>query len=140
MFATLPGLSREEVKTNRVRKFKGDGSQFLRVEGLKEVESIRIGTTVLPRTVEQRFPQSGRVGSYVDTELPLYIVQRDESGIAYLLRNECSNDGKWQEGAEIWVTGDWDSAEEGTPSEAPAPMGEAAPGGAEASASSAKPK
>jgi len=102
-------LPDEDVVNGKTRVFKGTGKATLAVLGLLVLERVRIGRQVIPQYQEMEFPDNRRYEQNNRTELPLVMLTDDEDGTRVLVRSTLSNDGVWQEGADIYVTGEWDS-------------------------------
>ena len=89
-----------------VREFTGDGTGFLYVPGLKELQYCRIGQTVLGKekiTVQM----DNDATNWQKVEVPLAFLCEDNDGNPFLRRYAGSNDGIWQDGAIIKVGGVW---------------------------------
>lgn len=111
MFHSISGITAAEKRADNVREFIGDGTPFLRVPGLKKVLGVRIGQMSLPLETTIKYPVDPQHTDMKTEKVAL--VQRDvlPDGTPVLLRNQMSNDGMWQQGQPIYVTGDWEPAE-----------------------------
>jgi len=121
LFVSIQGPTAAEQSRGAVKQFKGDGTHFLTVVGLKELIGVRIGSCTIPLEIEQQFPDNSKPNdghNFITTKLPLVALQHDESGTPILLRSTQSNHGIWQEGATIYVTGEWEEVAEVVPEEA----------------------
>jgi hypothetical protein len=121
MFHPIGGLTQQERETHNTKVFDGNGTPFLKVPGLVRVEAVRVNAMDLPlqRVVEYR--TDAAEGSAAERmTLPLVVVDRDEDGTPVLLRSMLSNDGIWQDGAKVYVTGEWDGGAEEVPELVPA--------------------
>jgi topoisomerase IA-like protein len=103
----MDALTAQEQEAQNTRMVEGNGTPFLEVEGLVAVQRIRIGHAELPLT-ETRQYITDNAGNKTTVEEPIVSLQQHpESGKPVLLRNVISNDGKWQAGAKIYITGEW---------------------------------
>ena len=124
-----PQVDRGEVRAFVVKSEDGkSGTPYLKVPGLRKVLSVRVGQTVIPMTLRQGFPGEGFLqgkGNTVWTEWEMFALVPDTDGSPVLLRHAQSNDGIWQEGATVYVGGEWapDEAEEDGGSGEDAPLG-----------------
>jgi hypothetical protein len=100
--------SREEIAAN-TRVFVGDGTPYLKVPGLQRVQDVRLSGLSLPPKEIREFPADASLTRLLPVENPLYGVQAAADGTPILLRNRTSNDGIWQEGERVYVTGEWDA-------------------------------
>jgi hypothetical protein len=102
------GLKKEDLAAGG-RIFQGDGGHYLRVPGLKRVERVRVGGMELPPVMEFEVPVDvvGEQVTRTKYQEPTYRLDYDNEG-TLLLRNICSNDGVWQDGAEVIVWGEWE--------------------------------
>lgn len=105
-FAPLGNLHESEETNARTRVFTGNGTSFLRVPGCSGVETIRIGPSPLPLTVQRPYVLNGAMVTEMREEA-LVSFQRDTDGCPVLIRSAISNDGIWQEGAPIYICGEW---------------------------------
>lgn len=119
-FATLSTLSAADQAAGRTREFAGDGSPFLRVPGLVSFTAVRIGTTDIPLTERRKYPTNGSLTAFQDVDEPLFFLDRDAQG-PVLLRSEISNNGLWQSGQPVYITGEWADATP-TPAVTPQPV------------------
>lgn len=110
MFHPLEGLTRQEHSAANVRVFEGDGTPYLRVPGLRKLESVRVGTVVVPLSTEIEIPEDHTLTRLRRIPVPLLDVQETPEGERILLRSQMSNDGVWQTGVKVYVAGDWDDA------------------------------
>lgn len=106
MFHRLDALAPEESAEN-TRQFDGDGTPYLKVPGLMKVESVRIGKTSLPLEMEMEWPTDPSLTTIQKAMVPFVVLEHTEEGEAVLLRSMQSNDGIWQKGQKIFVTGAW---------------------------------
>lgn len=108
MFHPLPGKTLDEQRAGNVREFTGDGSPYLRVPGCLAVEEVRVGALVLPDEHEYQVPVTLSDPPQIETRFePTYQLQHLDDGTPILLRNIHSNNGIWQSGAKVYVTGRW---------------------------------
>ena len=110
MFHPIEGLSQLEAQAANVRPFVGDGTPYLKVPRLRSVQSVRLGSQILPPTIKQEYPVDLSMTKLHAVEMPLYILQFQADGMPVLMRSIQSNDGVWQAGSPIFVQGDWESA------------------------------
>ncbi len=92
------------------RMFKGDGTPFLKVTGLKRLEACRAGSVSIPLEEVRRMPVNSAHTEHTNVTVPMVDVQHGPDG-AVLLRSIMSNDGIWQEGVPVFVSGEWDDSE-----------------------------
>lgn len=126
LFHPLGGRTQEEVDSGEVRVFRiektetGLGTPYLKVPGLKALLSVRVGNTVIPMEIAQRFPANNDFTDKIRTSWPMVSVVRDpEDGQPVLLRSVQSNDGIWQEGVPIYVGGEWEEEAQAIPPSPP---------------------
>lgn len=108
-FHTLSTLTAADQVAGRTREFAGDGSPYLRVPGLVTLEAVRIGTVEIPLTEKRTYPTDGTHKNFEHVDEPLIQLERDHQG-AVLLRSILSNNGLWQSGQPVYVSGTWDDA------------------------------
>lgn len=110
-FASVTGLRPpSESLDGRTRKFAGDGTPFLFCPGLKGLERITISGQEIPLQ-EVRDVVIGASDNGLRTRpVALDLIKLDlaEDNTPVVLRAEESNNGIWQKGAEILVTGEWE--------------------------------
>lgn len=106
-FHSLQTARRGQETDANTRMFTGDGTPFLRLPDLKTVEVVRLGSTVLPFTERRRYPLDADGNHHQEVTHELLTIEVDEDGTPVLLRSKLSNDGIWQKGATIAVTGEW---------------------------------
>lgn len=99
----------------RAQTFSGTGQPFLPVPGCKRVDRVFVSGIELPAYVTQRFPTDADAKEHVQSDWPLWDLGEDATGQPVLLRSVQSNDGIWQEGAQIVVVGEWEEAEDAAP-------------------------
>lgn len=98
--------------------FTGSGGNLLLVPGLKKVHGVRVGDVPLPAVLTEEYPESwdsNGVAKLVPHDVPLYQLVQTANGPA-LQRSVKSNDGIWQQGVPVYVSGDWGT---GAPVETP---------------------
>jgi len=71
---------------------------------------VRIGNTELPLSIIEQVPLNADANPHEPVKIDLVKVTTGPGGVPVLLRNVKSNDGMWQAGARIYITGDWDDA------------------------------
>jgi hypothetical protein len=106
-------IEQEQLTTQErlnTREFKGDGTPFLKLPGCVSITRVKVGTTELPPYVTNKFPLDADAKEHVSSDWPLYDLSTDETGTPVLVRSVQSNDGIWQEGVTISVTGEWAKA------------------------------
>lgn len=114
-FYALEGLTQAEAQAENTRQFAGDGTPYLKVPGLLEVQRVRVGRLEIPLTERLEFPVDNSGTQMFRTEDPLVALATGADGEPVLLRNTRSNDGIWQ-AVPIYVTGVWgDAAVAGPP-------------------------
>jgi hypothetical protein len=107
------------AKDPNARQFVGTGGSLLIVPGLKKVTGVRVGDMAVPMSITEEYPESfdsNGVPKLSSHEVALYQLIQTAHGPA-LQRSVKSNDGIWQPGVPIWVSGEWET-EKATP---PAP-------------------
>lgn len=123
-FAPLDALLHQQQESERTRTFiaEGDpktaapGSPLLKVPGLRGLESVRVGMTPIPLTEERL--HATRVEHVKERVIePLIRLERLPDGVPVLQRSVLSNDGIWQPGVTVYVTGEWADDNELWPSE-----------------------
>lgn len=107
-FHPLVGLTEQEQVSANTREFTGDGTPYLKVAALVTLLGVRIGPQDIPLTQEISFPISAGDPPRMGHET-LEIVKREAlaDGTPVLLRNIASNNGIWQAGVPIYVSGEW---------------------------------
>ena len=91
------------------RVFTGDGSALLKVPGIVSVSQVRIGDTILPLFEERTYPTDSTGTKFEDREEKMLDIQTDPAdGTPTLLRSKLSNDGLWQAGQIVYVSGEWE--------------------------------
>lgn len=117
MFVGLEQLTVQEHNAGNTRAFVGTGSSYLRIGRCKKVESVRVGRMPLPQWVTQETIRENTPERTEDRHIPMWHVAELPDGEKVILRSSQSNDGIWQEGVQVFVTGTWE----------PEPVEEAAP-------------
>ena len=97
--AARPG--EETPAGHEMRVFVGEGKPELSVPGLVEVSRVQVSGIEIPARIPVEFPKDGS-GELVKIAPPGYILE-DE----VLFRSLHSNDGIWQAGAQVAITGLW---------------------------------
>lgn len=111
------GVAKEDPNT---RVFVGNGGNLIMVPGCVAVDSVRVGDQSLPAFLEEQYPMDGSEHPKMETvRLPLYQLIQTEDGAA-LQRSIKTNDGIWQGGVPVYVSGQW-GGEVAAPAEAPLP-------------------
>lgn len=113
-----------EDKAN-TRKIIANGTSELLTPGLKSVEAVRIGRMEIPLEIVQEYPDNVRREQKHFVPMPMILLDANEAGEPLLRRSIFSNDGIWQEGAEVFVTGEWEGesvAEEKAPAKGKIPV------------------
>jgi hypothetical protein len=110
-FATFEGF--EAIKAAaadgaNTKKFVGNGTPFLEVPGLVTVKAVRIGDVEIPLIETRKHPTDSTLTNFVEVEEKIIDLQTNPDGVKTLLRSILSNNGIWQAGASIFVTGDWE--------------------------------
>lgn len=93
------------LRDDRTRSFVGTGVTLLDAPGLKAVTEVRVGGQLLPASRTQTVIIDAS-GATETEEVPLYRLIEGPRGTA-LQRSLVSNDGIWQAGETILVTGEW---------------------------------
>lgn len=102
------------------RRFMGEGTMFLKVPGLKKLEAVHIAGRPMPQSETISYPVD--LGMRQESiEVPLVHLTHLPDGTPVLLRNIISNQGHWQMGMEVAVTGEWDERVPAPKWEPPAP-------------------
>ena len=113
-FHPLVGISEEERSAKNVRQFVGDGSPVLKVPGLKEVTSVRVGTADIPLTMTEQVPIDVDAKRHETHEIALIKLDKAPDGTPILMRSIKSNNGMWQAGVPVFVGGKWGDTKEVT--------------------------
>lgn len=111
------GLSQQEKVDNNTRLFLGEGSPFLRVPGLVALQSVRIGAMHLPLYEAREYPTDRTMRRVETVQEQVVAVNRADDDTPILMRGVISNDGIWQAGAPIYVSGVWEATEAEGPTE-----------------------
>lgn len=95
------------AKAENVRTFVGNGTNLLPVPGLRSLTSVRIGDIAIPLSINEDAPvdSTGRTETNV---VPLVRIVETREGVM-LQRGLRSNNGIWQQGANIHIIGVWGS-------------------------------
>lgn len=122
MFHKIQGLTAREAQAANTRVFTGDGSPYLRVPGLLAVEAVRVGNQDIPLFEEREYPKDAQQKRFETKQEPLIALDHADDGTPILLRSILSNDGMWQKGQPVYVTGEW--ADQPTPAQPQKPATE----------------
>lgn len=114
-FHPLVGISEEERSAKNVRQFVGDGTPVLKVPGLKEVTSVRVGTADIPLTMTEQVPIDVDARRHETHEIALIKLDKAPDGTPILLRSIKSNNGMWQAGVPVFVGGKWEGEKVAAP-------------------------
>ncbi len=106
-FASLSMIGIRETLDEKTRKFEGDGTPFLFVPNLTKVEAVTVGNTNVPLVEERRYVEDATGRETAPIPRPLISLDETPDGRKVLLRSKLSNDGIWQKGVQIFVTGVW---------------------------------
>lgn len=108
----------------------GLGLPFLPCPGLKSVREVRVGGMLLPFSERREFPldnnstHPSRAGlRSKEVDVPLIRADIADDGTPVLIRHECSNDGIWQPGIVVAITGEWSDEEPAPAPETPSGKG-----------------
>ena len=110
-FRSVEKLMTAGVDQQNTRAFVGDGSEILAIPHCIGVSSIRIGMMPLPEYEDREYVVDAS-GRKTTVREPLWKVEALPDGTPIVLRGLISNDGIWQAGANIYVTGEWDTKAE----------------------------
>lgn len=100
------GVAKADPNT---RSLTGNGGNLLMLGDCRKVNSVRVGDTALPEFHFEEYPVSFDSNGHPKLELqqvPLWQVIDTDDGPA-LQRSVKSNDGIWQAGVPIYVSGEW---------------------------------
>lgn len=89
------------------RTFTATGSTLLPVAGLMALQRVWIGDVEIPLTVAEMVPINSDATAHEQVEVELVRLETGASG-PVLRRSVKSNDGFWQQGAQITVQGSWE--------------------------------
>jgi hypothetical protein len=107
-FASLDDFTAQEQELKNTRQFVGDGSPFLEVPELQAVARVRVGHQELALEEAREYVTSTAPAAPRRVEVePLVLLERRSDGMPVLLRSVISNDGRWQQGVPIFITGEW---------------------------------
>ncbi|MBS1727380.1 MAG: hypothetical protein JST51_11715 [Armatimonadetes bacterium] len=93
-----------------LRKFKGDGQPFIRIQGVQKVHRVFVGTQEVPEFRHDTVLTDPAGTRTSVTEIPLWKYAIGPDGVPILLRSKVSHDGIWQDRADIYIDGDFDDA------------------------------
>lgn len=113
-FHPIAGVPTEERMAKNIRQFVGDGTPLLKVPGLKEVTSVRVGSADIPLSIEERVPTDPDAKLHQTVEVALIKLDKLEDGTPVLMRSVKSNNGMWQNGVAVYVGGKWSGDKEPT--------------------------
>lgn len=119
LFPSIEGMEQRDEQAENTREFKGDGTRYLKVPGCKRVEGVRVGPAQMPATIAVEYPVDMSMRRLERKELPCWHLAHAADGTPILLRASMSNDGIWQDGVSIWVTGAWEDTLDPTLTPAP---------------------
>ncbi len=107
-FHPLEELHRQDDQARQTRVFTGDDTPYLRCPGLQQVAAIRAAGTNLPEVLE--FPVLADLSgtSLRVDRWPAWDLSLGHDGVPVLRRSQFSNDGVWNKGLPVYVTGIWD--------------------------------
>lgn len=97
----------QELK-GETRVFVGDGGPILAVPGLKSVEQVRINGAIMDLSIVQKIPTTPAQTDFYTHRTPVFMIDGDGAS-AVLRRVVQSNDGLWQKGAQVAITGEWET-------------------------------
>jgi hypothetical protein len=123
---TYEGNERDSENT---RVFYGDGSPFLRCPGLLSIVKVRTCGIELPPERIDRILLDASGQNFGFMRVPIVGMIHGADGCPIVRRGTVSNDGNWQDGKEVFITGEWDPEVPATVPEAPKPL-EPLPAGA----------
>lgn len=106
----IAGYDRTYENDQRTRVFYGDGGPYLRVPGLLNLERVRIGSIDVPRERIDMVLMDATGKNLAPMRIPLWDVSPAADGVPVLRRGIASNNGLWQEGVAVFLTGDWDES------------------------------
>lgn len=121
-FAEVEPMREDEEIGRRTRFFTGNGTAYLAVPGLKNLEAVRLGLQSAPLYEDRQYPISAH-GHYEVMREPLFMLRQGPDGGAVLMRSRISNHGLWQRGIKVYVTGDWEEPVLPNPESHPKPRG-----------------
>ena len=109
-FPHINDATGQQYNDGRTRAFQATGGYLLPVPGLQKLEAVRIGTVEIPLKAPRPFHMQvkGQQPGPVMQEVDMVMHQITADFGSVLLRSVYSNDGIWQDGATIFVTGEWD--------------------------------
>lgn len=116
LFAPVQDARGPGMRDPNARQFTGTGGNLLLVPGLKKVTGVRVGDVAVPLSITEEYPESfdsNGVPKLSSHDVPLYQLVDTAHGPA-LQRSVKSNDGVWQLGAPIWVSGEWEAPKAAT--------------------------
>jgi hypothetical protein len=99
-----PPVGSQETAAN-FKKFTVERSDFIELPGCLSVTEIRLDGHIIP-PYEDREVLANTTGATKPIRVQLYSLQDSIHG-PILMRSEQSNDGAWQAGSTIWVSGTW---------------------------------
>lgn len=93
---------------SNTRVFQGDGGTQLVCPGLLELHGIQVGTVDVPLTLdEQVITKLTDPPTKEWVTVTMFEVDKLADGTPFVRRSIKSNDGIWQDGENIYVTGKW---------------------------------
>ena len=100
----------DKFNDGRTRAFIAKGAKVLPVPGLRKLERVYVGTTFLPLFAKRTFQvaKKGKAPVGKESDVQMVMLRNVAPYGACLLRAIYSNNGVWQDGVTIYVTGDWD--------------------------------
>ena len=109
-FHQFPDVS-DKPDLGTARVFVGDGSPRLKVPGILEVSQVRVGEVEIPLSEKRKYPTDSTGVNFEERDEPMIDLQTDPAdGSPTLLRSTLSNDGLWQAGVNVYVSGKWEPA------------------------------
>jgi len=106
-FHPIGDIAHKVAVNANTRRFQGEGTLYLKVPGLRSLESVSCDGHTWPAKREVRYPVdlSDRRETMV---LDMVHLTHLPDGTPVLLRSIVSNDGFWQAFANFDITGEWD--------------------------------
>lgn len=108
----------QQYDTRTTRRFKGTGTAFISMPGCLEVQQVRLPGLIHQADLIMDVPMDGSERpQYATFKTKAYRLINGIDGTPLLQRSRNCNDGIWQTGMDVYVTGKWDEEVSPPPNE-----------------------
>jgi hypothetical protein len=99
---------REEVR--KTRMFTGTGGPIIPMPGLISISRVAMPGLVMEEYLTREVGIAPQMAQHIPLTVDCYSKIDGADGLPLLARHRWSNDGIWQKGEPIYVTGEWDES------------------------------